>query len=66
MQVYPSKFTEFGNLSSGAVLIGGFTSNIMSGLLLTCMDPNAAMTIPILCAVRHLIDIPSLALIFLQ
>ena len=65
MQVYASKFIEFGDLSSGAVFIGGFTSTIISSLFLSCMDPNDAMTIPILCAVRHLIDIPSLALIFL-
>ena len=66
MQVYPTKFKEFGNFCSIAVLIGGFTSNVMSGLLLSCLDPEAAMTIPLLCAVRHLIDIPSLALMFLQ
>lgn len=66
MEVYPGRYKEFGNLSSISVFIGGFTSNVTSGILLTCLDANSPMTIPILCAVRNLIDIPSLGLMFLQ
>jgi len=41
-------------------------SNVMSGFIIGLFDENSPMTIPYVCAFRHLMDIPSLYMIFMQ
>lgn len=47
-----------------AVLIGSVLSNAMSGFIIGLFDEKSPMTIPYVCAFRHLIDLPSLGMIF--
>ena len=52
-------------LAAAAVLVGAVLSNVMSGFIIGLFDEKNPMTIPYVCAFRHLMDIPSLWMIFL-
>lgn len=58
-QWYPS-------LVSGAVLIGSVFSNVMSAFVIGLFDAENPMAIPYVVAVRHIIDIPCLYMIFIN
>jgi len=55
----------YGSLTALAILIGSFSSNIFSVVLITCLGEGNPMTIPYVCIARHFIDIPACALMFL-
>ena len=57
---------SYGPLVSTAVLLGSVLSNVMSGFIISLFDDDNPMTIPYVCAVRHLIDLPCLYMIFMQ
>lgn len=53
-------------MAAGAVLSGSILSNVMSGFIIGLFDEKSPMTIPYVCAFRHLMDLPSLYMIFMQ
>lgn len=52
-------------LAGIAVLAGSILSNIMSGFIIGIFDEKSPMTIPYVCAFRHIMDLPSLYMIFM-
>ena len=55
----------YGSLTAIAILIGSFSSNIFSVVLISCLGEANPMTIPYICIARHLVDLPALGLMFL-
>ena len=56
-QLYPT-------LAGGAILVGSVLSNSTSGFIIGLFGEKSPMTIPYVCAFRHLVDLPSLYMMF--
>ena len=63
--VYPEKLQLYASIVAIASFLGSIVSNFISGLLVDYFGPKSAMTIPIICFIKSLLDIPFCAMTYL-
>lgn len=65
-KVYSNNFKEYSDLTAIASFVGGLFSTFTAGLIIDYFEPRSEMTIPMLCLIKAVIDIPFLLMTYFQ
>ena len=65
-QVHSNRFQSFSSLSALASFAGGLTSTLFTGMAIEHFEKQSEMTIPMVCLIKAVVDIPCLLMIFFQ
>jgi hypothetical protein len=65
-RIYPDDFQEFSNLSSIGTLVGGPLATLLTGVFVDMFQSRSEMTIPMICIIKSLMEVPFMWMIFGQ
>lgn len=63
-KVYPENYSSYSDLTALASFAGGLFSTFSAGVIVDYFEKRTEMTIPMLCLVKAVIDIPCLLMTF--